>query len=96
MGRKKTGAIPTVPPREKDSAGEGVPQSGVQDRQAYEPEGQTQEEGLEERIREKIGPMGRQESGSDFFYWENPAGGRSFGGQLMEIIAGLLPAGGSR
>ena len=104
MGRKKTGAIPTVPPREKEKM--VIDMNRVARAKAYHSPGfrtgrhmsqkdRPRKKDWKREYERKSGQWGDRNPGP-IFYQENPAGGRSFGGQLMEIIAGLLPAGGSR
>ena len=104
MGRKKTGAIPTVPPREKEKM--VIDMNRVARAKAYHNPGFRTGRHMSQKDRPRKKDWKREyernrANGATgirvrFFYWGNPAGGRSFGGQLMEIIAGLLPAGGSR
>ena len=104
MGRKKTGAIPTVPPREKEKM--VIDMNRVARAKAYHNPGfrtgrhmsqkdRPRKKDWKREYERKSGQWSDRNPGP-IFYWGNPAGGRSFGGQLMEIIAGLLPAGDSR
>lgn len=106
MGRKKTGAIPTVPPREKEKM--VIDMNRVARAKAYHNPGfrtgrhmsqkdRPRKKDWKREYERKSGQWSDRNPGPIFFLGGgNPAGGRSFGGQLMEIIAGLLPAGGSR
>ena len=94
MGRKKTGAIPTVPPREKEKM--VIDMNRVARAKAYHNPGFRTGRHMSQKDRPRKKDWKREYERKSGQWSDRNPGGRSFGGQLMEIIAGLLPAGGSR